>query len=473
MADIQPGDFVDQLTDITAYLWQRLPLVLLFVCGYFVYQLFAATGITSAFVNWALRKSRGRASLLILYIIAASAALSSFIPNAITVLTMIPVLKRLDGEFRKQGVDGMTTVLMCSGIYGAAIGGMGSMIGSPANAVLFAALDLFDVAGREQITFFNWFLWSVPLVAVFVLVAWFVAAGLGLPKAARSVVVAVESLAGGSRAGARQRYGAWVFWFYMGYWTLEAVASRNLPGFAAVSPLVSLGFAGVFLSLLFVRKAPESNGESGPLLAPADLLRSVPRRGLIFVLGLGAVFAVVHWLKLDEQVVVMAGQLLRGDMDRLLLYFLTILSVIFLTELLSNTAVVAAFFTIAYYAALGHGMEPLPIMIGVGVASTCAFMTPIATPSNALALGEMKGGVAGQDGPARVCAQPAGGGLHDRLAELGAAFDLSAGPLTGVFPPPVKTRLFRPVSGPLPYSMKWSGPAGWLPWCSGVIKYNQ
>lgn len=382
---------MESVGDITAYLWLRLPLILLFVCGYFVYQLLGAAGITSAFVNGALRKSRGRASLLILYIIAASAVLSSFIPNTITVLTLIPVLKRLDDEFRLKGVEGMTTVLMCAGIYGAAIGGMGSMIGSPANAVLFAALDLFEVAGRERITFFNWFIWSVPLVVAFVLAAWGVAAGLGLPRAARGVTVCVEGVAGESRAGARQRYGAGLFWFYMGYWIFEAVASKNVPGFAAASPMVSMGFAAVFFWLLFIRDAPGVDTASGPLLAPKNLLKAVPRRGLLFVLVLGVLFGVVHWLGVDERIVVMAGELLQGDMDPLLLFFLTILSVIFLTEILSNTAVVAAFFTIAYYAAQGHAMDPLPIMMGVGVASTCAFMTPIATTSNALAFGEMKG----------------------------------------------------------------------------------
>lgn len=382
---------MESFGDILTYLWQRLPLILIFVCGYLVYQMFAVTGITSAFVSWALRKSRGRASLLILYIIGASAALSSFIPNTITVLTLIPVLKSLDKEFESKGVDGMTTVLMCAGIYGAAIGGMGSMIGSPANVLLFAALDYFAVAGREQITFFNWFVWSVPLVAAFVLAAWFVAAGLGLPKAARRVVVAVECLGDNCKAGVRQRYGSWLFWMYMGYWILEAVASKNIPGFAVISPLVSLGFAGVFIYLLFVRHAPESDGKRGPLLTPGVLSKSVPRRGLSFILVLAVLFAAVQWFDLDDTAVALAGELLSGDMSQLLVFFLTVLSVIFLTEMLSNTAVVAAFFTIAYYAAQGHGMNPLPLMMSVSVASTCAFMTPVATPQNALAFGEMKG----------------------------------------------------------------------------------
>ncbi|BDQ38418.1 hypothetical protein SYK_27780 [Pseudodesulfovibrio nedwellii] len=382
---------MESFTDLSAYLWHRLPLILLFVCGYFVYQLMAAARITDSFVSWSLKKSRGHASFLILYIIAASAALSSFIPNTITVLTLIPVLKKLDKDFAEQGATGMTTVLMCAVIYGAAIGGMGSMIGSPANAVLFAALDVFEIAGREQITFFNWFLWSIPLVVVFVLAAWGVAAGLGLPAAARGVTVQVDGLADGRSVGKRQQYGVRLFWFYILYWMAEAVLRQQLDGFANLSPLVSLGFAGVFLYLLFVRDAPESFVGKGPLLCPSDLVKSIPRRGLLFILALGVLFGVVHWFKLDERAVVLAGEMLQGDMTPMLLFFLTILSVIFLTEVLSNTAVVAAFFTIAFYAAQGHGMDPLYLMMGVGVASTCAFMTPIATTSNALAYGEMKG----------------------------------------------------------------------------------
>ncbi|QJB56504.1 SLC13 family permease [Pseudodesulfovibrio sp. zrk46] len=382
---------MDVFGDVGTYLWLRLPLILLFGGGYLVYRLMAATRLTDAFVSWALRRSGGGGPMLILYIIGASAVLSSFIPNTITVLTLLPVLKRLDNGFRAQGVEGMTTVLMCSAIYGAAIGGMGSMIGSPANAILFGALDLFEVAGREQITFFNWFLWSVPLVVMFVLVAWGVAAGLGVPRTARGVSVHLDCIGDTCEVTERQHYGSRLFWIYMAYWVLESVARQAIPGFESISPMVCLGFTVLFLWLVFVRSAPTSSFASGPLLTPGDMIKGVPRRGLIFMLVLAALFAVVHWLKLDEKLVVMAGMLLQGDMPGLLLFFLTVLAVIFLTEILSNTAVVAAFFTIAFYAAQGHGMAPLYLMMGVSVASTCAFMTPVATPTNALAFGEMRG----------------------------------------------------------------------------------
>jgi len=223
------------------------------------------------------------------------------------------------------------------------------------------------------------------------LAAWGVVAGLGIPKNARGVAVHLDCLEDVCETNERQRYGARLFWSYMSFWVLEAVARQAVPGFEVVSPLVCLGFTALFLFLVFVRSAPESSFAAGPLLCPGDLLKGVPRRGLMFILALAVLFGLVHWLGLDEKAVILAGEILQGDMSGLLLFFLTVMAVIFLTEVLSNTAVVAAFFTIAYYAALGHDMNPLYLMMGVGVASTCAFMTPIATPTNALAFGEMRG----------------------------------------------------------------------------------
>jgi sodium-dependent dicarboxylate transporter 2/3/5 len=312
-------------------------------------------------------------------------------PNTITVLTMLPVLKRLDRDFARQGVSGMATVLMCSAIYGAAIGGAGSMIGSPANAVLLGALDFFGVPGREGITFFNWFLWSVPLVVMLTLAAWGVAAGLGLPQAARRVTVGVACQGDACATTPRQRYGLRLFWLYMGFWVAEAVAREAWAGVAAVEPVVCLGFSALFLYLIFVHPAPRSDAASGPLLRGRDLVSSVPRRGLIFILVLAVLFIVVRGLGWDQRLVVAVGRALPDNVPPGLFFYLLILAVISLTEVLSNTAVVAAFFTIAHSAAVAQGMDSLPLMIGVSVASTCAFMTPIATPTNALAFGEMRG----------------------------------------------------------------------------------
>jgi solute carrier family 13 (sodium-dependent dicarboxylate transporter), member 2/3/5 len=58
--------------------------------------------------------------------------------------------------------------------------------------------------------------------------------------------------------------------------------------------------------------------------------------------------------------------------------------VIFLTELSSNTAVANTFIPILAAAAIGLGIDPIPVLFAAALAATCAFMLPVATPPNAI-----------------------------------------------------------------------------------------
>ncbi len=53
--------------------------------------------------------------------------------------------------------------------------------------------------------------------------------------------------------------------------------------------------------------------------------------------------------------------------------------------------VAVALFPVAFFAAQAAGLAPLPLMIAVSVAATCAFMTPVATIPNALVFGSLRG----------------------------------------------------------------------------------
>src|SRR5699024_2588924 len=61
--------------------------------------------------------------------------------------------------------------------------------------------------------------------------------------------------------------------------------------------------------------------------------------------------------------------------------------VIFLTELTSNTATAAMMYPIMASLAIALHIHPLTVMIAAGVASSCAFMLPVATPPNAVVFG--------------------------------------------------------------------------------------
>ena len=66
---------------------------------------------------------------------------------------------------------------------------------------------------------------------------------------------------------------------------------------------------------------------------------------------------------------------------------LTIILVIFLTEITSNTATATMMYPIMASFAAALSVHPYGLMIAAGVAASCAFMLPVATPPNAVVFG--------------------------------------------------------------------------------------
>lgn len=58
--------------------------------------------------------------------------------------------------------------------------------------------------------------------------------------------------------------------------------------------------------------------------------------------------------------------------------------VVFLTELVSNTASTALLLPIFLPVAAAFGLPPITALAAVAIASSCAFMLPVATPPNAI-----------------------------------------------------------------------------------------
>ncbi|MDM8550414.1 SLC13 family permease [Desulfobacterales bacterium HSG2] len=360
----------------------------MFTNGYIIYRLLVITKLTDTFVFWSLEKSRGRVNRICLYIIMVTALLSFFIPNAVTVLILLPILKTIEQDIVSQ-TDGisLSTALTLSVIYGANIGGMGSLIGSPANLLMIGALDLYSVPGREQISFFSWFLWSVPLVTLFAGAAWILIATMAVPKQAKSITIQLEGAANHGPVPPEQKAGALLFFFFLFFWIGESVLKEAVPVFESAESPVCLSFFALFLYFAFIRLGPAA----APLLHPKDMITGVPKRGILFLGLLVLLILIVRFFRLDKQAADVLLSVISPDIPLFAMTFLTVITVIFLTELLSNTVVSTAFFPIAFYVSIGRGISPLFLMIAVSIASTCAFMSPVATPCNALAFGEMKG----------------------------------------------------------------------------------
>jgi sodium-dependent dicarboxylate transporter 2/3/5 len=380
---------MDNISNIFKYLWYRLPLILLFVNAYLVYRLIVVTNLSDIFVYRSLQYCRGKLNLLLLYIIIAAVLLSFFIPNAVTVLTLIPVLKILEKDISAQ-TNGkpLTTALTLSVIYGANIGGMGSLIGSPANLMLIGALDLYAIPGREKITFLNWFIWSVPLVTLFSVAAWGIIAVFAVPHRSKKINICLKDSTNRYKLTLEKRYSFYLFSIFVCFWIFESTLKGLFPFYSPYESYACITFLILFLYFTFITP---SSLTRVPLLSPRQLFTGIPTRGIIFLGLLVLVVTFVRVFQLDRWAASIVSNQFNPNISQFSFFLLTTLTVIFSTELLSNTAVSTIFFPIAYYSSTAHDILPLSLMIAVSIASTCAFMTPIATPCNALAYGEMKG----------------------------------------------------------------------------------
>ena len=78
---------------------------------------------------------------------------------------------------------------------------------------------------------------------------------------------------------------------------------------------------------------------------------------------------------------------LLDGVSLILLVFILIASVNFLTEITSNLATTAMLLPILYPMSMTIDVHPFILMVSATVAASCAFMLPVATPPNAIVFG--------------------------------------------------------------------------------------
>jgi len=355
------------------------PIIFLFLGGFI---------LSVAMQRWSLHKRMGLKTIawigttprrLVGGFLFATAFISLWVSNSATAMMMLPVAISVvtlfsglraadDTSFRNLGI-----ALLLAVAYGASIGGLGSLIGTPPNALLAAYM------AREhgvEITFAQWMLLGVPLAIVMLAVTWAVlcrrypVALQGGADATEAIAAEIRNLGPVSRAEIRV---AFIFALTALAWITSPLLSSFIPGLS--DTLIAIA-AALALFLL-----PSGMPCKSGLLAWEDL-RDLPW-GILLLFGGGLSLAdamgssgLAAWLG-D------AMSLLRG-MPVLLIVAAATAFMIFFTELTSNTASAATFIPIGAAVAVGMGLDPLILTVPLALAASCGFMLPVGTPPNAI-----------------------------------------------------------------------------------------
>jgi sodium-dependent dicarboxylate transporter 2/3/5 len=359
------------------------PLVFLFMGGFLL-----AAGVR----RWNLHKRLAQAVVraigseprsLVLAFMATSAFLSMWVSNTAAVVLMLPIavslITAVDGMHLETGdARRFALALLLGTAYAASIGGVGTLIGTPPNALLAGYL-------RQRhgidLSFAAWSAVAVPFVLLFLPLAWLILTRLVFPMSSASVValkrtgLALRMADSGPMTRAEQRVGL-VFALAASLWIARPMLNR-ISGLEGLSdPGIALLCASAFFLL------PSGNPSERRFLMTWREAQEIPWEVLILFGGGLSLAAAIDASGLAAWIGREFVDL--GALHPLVFLLALTAMVVVLTELASNTATVATLLPIAATIAAESGMELVAVSAAIAMGASCAFMLPVATPPNAL-----------------------------------------------------------------------------------------
>lgn len=332
------------------------PVLFLVLGGYALAVAVEANGVDRWLARRILSMAGSRTIGLLIAFMVTSAVLSMLISNTATTALLLPVAL---GILSRHHADiNLSRLLLLGVAYGASIGGVATLTGSPPNAI---------AAGLLEITFLGWL-------------------GYGLPVSLTMLVVAIPVL----------------------WWTYRPEQKQIIVTLGEEVPLTSNGkrtLAVVGITLLLWLFGPTL---AKLLVLPPVLFSSTAVASI--AVGLLMLTRCVNWKALEKGVhwgvlLLLGGGLSLGrgltesgaadwlaglltssvgDLPLFALLLVLVTIGVFATELISNTAVTAKLAPILMGVALQLGLEADSLVVPVAIATSMAFMLPVATPPNAL-----------------------------------------------------------------------------------------
>lgn len=322
---------------------------------------------------------------LVLGMMLATAFISLWVSNTSSALMMLPVAIAIASMTAPIGAEPpardlahFTAALLLAVAYGATIGGMGTLIGTPTNALVqgFMARN-FGV----DITFLDWLAFGLPTVALLLPAAWFLLVRVGLPFDPRRIPIdrsAVHAgFAGLGGLSIQEKRVAVVAIAAAVLWVTRPWLSA-LPGLGGLDDTVIAVAAGLSLFLI------PSGSSREALLRPSDLAALPWTVLLLFGGGLALAAAIQESTLAQTLGVLLAG---LGGWPLPLLIIAMVLLLIVWTELNSNVSTAATFMPIMAAVAAGSEHSVLALVAPAAMAASAGFMLPVGTPANALVFG--------------------------------------------------------------------------------------
>lgn len=141
------------------------PLIWLFFGGFILAAAAKKTGLDHWMASQVLQRLGSRPAIVLLGIMAATAVLSMFLSNTATAALMVAVLGPILAS--ESGSTRIARGMLLGVAVAANVGGMGTIIGTPPNAIAVGTLS-----GVTEINFIRWMIYGVPPAIVLLAILW-------------------------------------------------------------------------------------------------------------------------------------------------------------------------------------------------------------------------------------------------------------------------------------------------------------
>jgi sodium-dependent dicarboxylate transporter 2/3/5 len=337
-------------------------IILLFLGGFVLSAGFHKYKIDEIIAKWILQKTGSSSAKMLIGIMSVTAFLSMWMSNTATTAMMltlcIPIIQSFspDDPYRK--------ALLLAVPFSANLGGMGTPIGTPPNAV---ALRYLQEAGID-ITFDRWILIAIPAVLILLFFAFILLYKMYPPrrKTLSKHTEAEDIVDEGVKLSGRG-------WFVVGVAVLTALLwlTGGLHGFsagtAALLPIIALFATRVLL-------VKDLRGLSWEVL---------------FLIGGG--FALGKSIDLSGLAEWLVGSISAGDDPYLIMLLFGFIAVLMAT-IMSRTATANLMIPIIMQIPFTGTSALIPVVIGATFAASSTMPLPVSTPPNAMAFstGELR-----------------------------------------------------------------------------------
>ena len=318
---------------------------------------------------------------VILGFMIATAFMSMWISNTASTVVMLPialsVVKLLitdDDGFTKQDRNFALNIML--GIaFSANAGGIATVIGTPPNSVL---IGLLENEYNIQISFVKWMTMGLPFSMLMIWFSYIVLTKLMFPcntiNFSQTENVINDELKKLGKISKEEKRVLLVFGITVLLWITRTIINGIFPGLKLSDTIISLiGAVSLFVIPM--------NMKTGAFVLEWKDTEKLAW-GILILFGGG--LSLAKGMASSGVVDVITDIIQNSGFNPFIVISLLIVLMLFMTELMSNVALVAVLAPVIAGIAIGFGVPLLYVLIPVTMASSCAFMLPMATPPNAI-----------------------------------------------------------------------------------------